>query len=348
MSHGIEKRDKQYGITQAWHGLTEVREVITQEEVFPWKIVLGDSFFSYQKVNEDGTMSTITQEHGSNVVPLASDDFLPLGTGNAVNPESYTIRTPAELWALRDRILVGVNNTVVSAGTVNNRGKYFISTKLNDLEQIRLQDGTTVELLLNSMGATDKTLVEQHSISSTRIVCQNTLMMSFLGDKLKWRFRHSKNMNEHITNSEEAMENAAGASAVVEAAFNSLLNYSCSKDRAEAIYTGLIVSDGQECISPRARNMIDQHIQCFESGAGNTGKTEFDLLNGWTELKTKGYADSDKGKWGVFETSEFGAYANQKVHLAIMLLKNREGLEKVAARGRELIKATEAVAIKQL
>lgn len=333
MSHAIEKRDKQVGIEMAWHGLTDVVDIVTYERAFPWGVVLAP--VSYGVV----TPTPAVVPHGKWVLPLASDDNLPLGAGVPVNLESYTLRTPKDLWGLRDQILAGVNSTVVSAGSVQNRAKYFVSTKLNDLEAIKLQDGSVIEILLNSMGSMDKSLVEQHSLSSTRIVCRNTLMMSFLGDEVKFRYRHSKNMTEIIQDDSDIMESVAGASAVIKAAFNSLINFPCNKDRAERIYTGLIVSEGQEAVSKRALNMIEEHVICFERGDGNEGKTEFDLLNGWTQPKTRGYSDSEKSNWSTFETSEFGAYMNQKVKLAIMLLKDRETLAKIEERGRALLAA---------
>ncbi len=330
MSDKIEARDVQYGLEMAWHNKTKVVESISREIVYPWNVVLAPMSYIIPGVE------TPTQ-HGKWVLPLADDDMLPLGNGTAVNLNTYTLRTPKQLWELRDVVVKDTSNTVVSAGSVQNRAKFFISTRLNDLARIKLQDGSEVELLLNSMGSMDKSLNEQHSISATRIVCYNTLMMSFLNDKIAFKYRHSKRMDMAIEQDEPLLQVATGAADTVGAAFNTLLNYDCTVDRAERIYTGLIVSEGQEKVSARARNMIEEHVACFQRGDGNAGKTEFDLLNGWTQPKTRGYQDSDKDTWSTFETSEFGAYANQKVKLAIMLLKHRTELAKIEARGRELL-----------
>jgi hypothetical protein len=328
MSHNIEKRDKQFGLEMAWHSLTQIVEKILPHIAFPWGIQLEQIYY--------GT-GPGQRQHGKWVLPIADDDRLPLGSGVPVNLSTYTIRTPLDLWQLRDEVVAGTENTVVSAGTVENRAKFFISTKLNELERIKVADGSEVELLLNSMGSLDKSLNEQHSISSTRIVCANTLMMSFLSDKVKFRYRHSKNMNDAIKADKPLMQEVAGLAAVVKAAFDDLVVKPCDVDRATRIYTGLVASPEQKEVSTRAANIVEEHVECFQRGQGNVGKSEFDLLNGWTQLKTRGYEDSKKSRWDTFATSEFGAYSDQKVRLANLLINDRDGLNKVEARGRSLM-----------
>jgi hypothetical protein len=341
----IEKRDVQFGTEMAWHNKTQVREVITKDEVFPWHVVLAEANYVVEVPQFDTTVTPPAplpavlenRKHKKYVLPLASDDLLPLGTGQYVNLDTYTVQTPHDVWKVRDKICEGIPNTVVSAGSVMNRGRFFISTKLDEIDRLTLSDGSQVELLLNSIGSLDKSLTEQYSLSSTRIVCYNTLMVSFLTDSVKWRFRHGKNMKTDLEGEEGFLAGALEAASTVGNAFNTLINNPITRERAEEIYTGLIVSPGQEKVSQRARNMIDEHMGCFSHGKGNIGRTEFDLLNGWTDPKTHGYQESSKDTFSTFESSEFGDYANQKVRLAIFLLKKREELEKIARRGRDLL-----------
>lgn len=341
----IEARDVQYGTEMGWHGKTRVREKITADEVFPWHVIKAPANYVVEVPQFDTSVQPPvalppkleSRQHRKYVLPLASDDMLPLGVGQYVNTESYTIQTPQDVWKVRDKIVEGIPNTIVSAGSVMNRGRFFISTKLDEIDRLKLSDGTEVELLLNSIGSLDKSLTEQYSLSSTRIVCYNTLMVSFLTDSVKWRFRHSKNMQRDLQEEEGFLAGALQAAEAVGSAFNTLINNPVSRQRAEEIYAGLIISPGQEKVGDRARHMIDQHMECFTQGKGNAGRTEFDLLNGWTDPKTHGYENSKRDKFTTFESSEFGDYANQKVRLAILLLKQREQLEKVARRGRDLL-----------
>lgn len=328
MAHNIQARDVQYGTQMGWHNLTKVLPVLTPEICFPWGITLEPISYG---------VGPNQKQLGRYVVPCATDDLLPLGKGVPVNLASYTVRTPQDLWKLRDEVTTGTENTVVSCGSVGSRSKFFISTKLVEIERLTLNDGTQTELLLNSIGAIDKTLPEQHSISSIRIICQNTLEMSFLQDAVKFRYSHHINMNDRIAKDKPLIEAVAGLSAVVKAAFNTLIANKCDVARAERIYTGLVVSPGQDEIAKRAENMIQQHVSCFRSGAGNSGSSEYDLLNGFSELRTKGYDGSKKSRFDTFETSEFGSYGASKSRLAEMLISDREELDKVEARGRSLM-----------
>jgi hypothetical protein len=312
-----------------WHNLTKVIPVLTPEICFPWGITLEQIYYG---VGEN------QKQLGRWAIPVSTDDLLPLGSGGTpVNLATYVVRTPHDLWKLRDDVTAGTQNTVVSCGSVGQRSKFFISTKLNELEALTLQDGTKTELLLNSLGSVDKSRPEQHSISSIRGVCQNTMDMSFFNDAIKFRYSHHINMNDRIAKDKPLIEAVAGLSAVIKAAFNDLITKPCNTARAERIYTGLIVSPEQEEISKRAENMIQQHVDCFSRGAGNSGKSEYDVLNGFSELRTKGYDGSKKSRFDTFETSEFGNYGASKSRLARMLISDRDELNKVEERGRKLM-----------
>jgi len=220
---------------------------------------------------------------------------------------------------------------------VMDRARYFISTKLNELERIKHADGSESELIFNAMGSLDKSMNEQFSMSSIRIVCNNTLSLAFATDKVKFRYRHSINMASRVKEDKPLMQEVAGLAAVVKAAFDGLIAEKVNKDFAHRVYTGLVVSPVQKEISTRAQNIIDAHLDCFQRGAGNNGQTMFDLLNGWTGPRSTGFEGSKKDNWSVYESSDFGSYMRDKESFANLLVNDRAGLAKVEARGRELL-----------
>jgi hypothetical protein len=332
MAHKLEKRDSQYGIVMAWHNLTKIVPKITREIAFPWQVVLAPVLYQ----NGEKTV-----EHNGWRLPLASDDGLPLGFGVPVNcagdNATYTLRTPFDTWNFVQQVTNGTLTTVVSAGTVQNRSKYFISTKLDELEDVKLEDGSKIELILNGLGSMDKSLHESIVYSGTRTVCYNTLMMNFLQKENAWKYRHSKNMAQKIENDKPLIEKAVGFSAIVKATFDSLIGKPCNVDRARNVYAGILAPDGAEELSKRSQNMLVEHVDCFRTGDGNSGKSEFDLLNGWTQPRTRGYSDSKKDDWSVYETSEFGSYSRSKEQFAAMLVNGRDELAKVEEIGARLV-----------
>jgi hypothetical protein len=338
----------------AWHKLTRVVELITKELSFPWQVNLAQLAYNkglngppewtphvgVQGENED------VQDADDWVLPLASDDLLPLGFGNPVNLRTYTVRTPSQVWDFMEEITKGTKVQIVSSGTVQNRSKFFIANKLVELESVKIADGSQIELIANFIGSLDKSIKQQMVVSGIRTVCYNTLMMNFLlkGEN-SWQYRHTKNMQSSIDADKPLIERVMGLSAVVKATFDQLVTQPCTVDRAAAIYCGFLSrpkGNDEDAwpveVSSRSRNIIEAHVDAFRRGDGNNGKTEFDLLNGWTQLRTRGYEDSTKDKFETFETSEFGSYKEDKKLFAEMLTTKRPRLALIEAKGAELIK----------
>lgn len=379
MAHKLIQRDVQFGTEMAWHNLTQIPEsvVLEMDTCFPYRIIYAPLGYGVETGENAMVQGTQWKKHQGTcpasgkkfnwVLPIASDDNLPVGFGNPINLATYTPETPQQNWEFATKLLEGTRYQVVSAGTVQNRSKFFVSIRLEELSKITTADGKEHFLNFNAKGSLDKSLRKQLSVSATTIVCYNTLMMDFLtehsveklretlGDKtllshldgkvkLGWTYRHSKNMNARVEKDKPAMEQAAGFSAVVRATFDSLLKHPCSTDRAAAIYAGYIskpAGKNEEWpaeISARCKNMVDEHVFCFEHGDGASGETENDLLSGWTQPRTRGYAESDKADWDVYESSEMGTYANSKADFCELLTMDRPKLAEIEAKGRELLK----------
>lgn len=355
MSDNILERDVQVGLEMGWHGKTKVVKTVTKELVYPWTVALVP-------LNRGDT----GQQLDKWVIPIASDDNLPLGFGNPINLRTYTPENPHETWEFMEIVLKDTEYRVVSAGTVQNRSKFFVSAELVQLEKITVLDGSEIKLYFNGMGSLDKSLNKKLCVSSTRTVCYNTLMLDFLAEqtveslrktlgekfmpwvtdeiakktKMAWKYRHSKNMQTAVRQDFDAMEQAAGYSAIVKAMFNQRVQTPCNVDRAERIYVGYLFGQKDEKLSTRARGIIDEHLAVFQGEAkdsGNSGRTEFDLLNGFTQPLTRGYSSSERDSWDIFETSDFGVYANRKNDFAGMLSFDRDHLGKVENRGKELL-----------
>lgn len=352
----ILNRDTQHGIEIAWHKKTIVPEdgILRPEVVYPYQIDLAPVY--YPGAPGEMIQSRGFVKHNGWVVPVATDDFLPVGNGRPVNMDSYTAEGPHENWAFAESVLAGTKYRVVSAGSVQNRSKFFVSAKLDELESLTLVDGSTFELILNAFGSLDQTLNKFIGMSGTRTVCYNTLMFNFLNkEKFQIKYRHSKNMAARVEKDRPVIEAAVGFGAVVKAAFDRLVKNPIGKDDARAIYAGFIAKPAGSGVHPlkvkegawpdelstRAANMVEEHVFAFEHGDGNNGDHEFDLLNGWTQPRTRGYQESDKDKFDVYASSEFGSYADSKSDFARLLTDTKaraEVLPVILEKGRELLK----------
>ena len=339
--HNIQDRDAQYGLVMAWHKLTKIVDKVTKEIAFPWHILTAPLF----RQTEQGFVVHKASEQGKGwATAIASDDSLPVGNGLPFNLDSYSMQSPHDAWHYMEKRLSGINYQTVSALTTGNRSKFAISNKLVELEKIKTADGDEVELIFNFIGSLDKTLPIHLNVSSIRTVCENTLMMNFLKtDGFKLRLKHTKNVGEKLEANKQLVEQAVGYSAVVKATFDSLVEQPCTVDRAQRIYTGFLASDGAEEMSTRLGTLVEQHVECFQRGLGNQGKSEFDLLNGFTQLRTRGYEESKKSAWSTFASSELGSFALEKTEFAGLLTTwndkrtERKALDSVEARGKTLL-----------
>ena len=102
--------------------------------------------------------------------------------------------------------------------------------------------------------------------------------------------------------------------------------------QAEKVIAGFV-----DVKSTRSINIGSQILDLFQTGKGNSGKTQYDLLNGVTEFYThhsKGSTVKDAQSKQV-ATSEFGSAANKKVEFFDWLTNDK--LDELAAKGEALL-----------
>lgn len=328
MAHNIQKRDAQFGIKQAWHNLTHIVEVLKCEEVYPYAIKPEPLFYR----NSAGEMI----QHNGWVTPVCSDDGEPIGNGQPVNLETYSLRTPQEDWSLLAEALSGTKHRIVSAGTVANRGKFFITMELDELKPLNAGNREFGQFL-NVIGSMDKSVPEQISQSSICTVCENTLQMNLVADvEFKFRFRHSKNMADKMEAFKPVLDQAFGVAKIFQATLAKLADRKCDNAKAERIYAGFVTPVTDETMSTRAHNVVTELTELQQGGLGNRGETMLDTLSGFTQHRTRGV--DVENPWKQYVSSEFGCYARQKVEFAT-LLGDTNRLREVEKRGNELVKA---------
>lgn len=328
MSSGIYnlKRDFQMSLEQQWHKLTRIGQPM--KESFP-EIV--PQVLNYGKDN-------LPMIFGNRkfVVPVSLDDGLPVAPPycgeTIIDTEehgceakekdkrgTYILFTPREAWDWVESVLAGTGHNVKSIGMLWNRSFWFISTELTELKSLDCGDGRKTDFMLNFSGGLDRSVSPQCEISSIVAVCHNTISLSRASGKILFHERATK----HFTDRKEAAINqvseAVGMSAVFKAAMDSLAKQACDKERAKRIYAGFItplVDSTRKPVvkmSTRGVNTVNTLTNLHENGIGQGGgKNEFDLLNAYTELLTRGTEDTKVPMGRRFTSSEFGNNADSK------------------------------------
>ena len=166
MAHGIyTDRDFQIAMEMAWHKLTILKQ--PTREAFPEIVPMP---LTYQIGND-----TYPVIHGDKryVSPVALDDGLPVAPPYCEG--TYSLFTPRDAWDWAASILAGTQYDVQSIGMLWNRSNWFISVKLTELQNLSVGDGRETRFQLNLSGGLDRSMSPQGELSSTVVVCANTL-----------------------------------------------------------------------------------------------------------------------------------------------------------------------------
>lgn len=332
MSHGIAtERDFQISEEIAWHKLTKVKtpELSDMPEIV--KMPLHFPNGEIAKFGEDALY-----------LPVSLDDGK--ACGNNSFTDSYSLFTPRDAWKWVNEVLAGTGYKVESCGMLWNRSFWFISTRLAELQDASIGDGRESRFMFNFSGGLDKMVSPQAELSNIVAVCHNTISLSRMTGEVLFKTKATKNFNNRLEAAKADVEKAVGMAALFKKQMDSLAKKPCDVKRAERIFAGYLApkaQDGQEItrLSTRTKNTIDTLAGLHVRGIGNQGKSEFDLLNAYTELMSRGTADAKTSPMKRFAASEFGNARDDKADFAALLAipHNRPKLAKIEERGEMVL-----------
>jgi hypothetical protein len=295
--HGIETtRDFQVGLTQAWHNLTELVEVVETKH-FP-NIVRAPLTY---------TVGEQLREWDGMTVPISTDDGLPVGIASG---ESYTLFTPKEAMAYLSEVLAGTGYKVESLGMIFNRSRWFVTYSLDELQGVA-PDGEAFKL--SASGGLDKSQSPRINLTHTVQVCHNTVMLTRAGRAL-FGSKLTKGFNSRLEASRNSLSEVVGMARIFNETLRSLETKSATVDQARSVYAADLSGNGADLRSTRSLNTLDDLVAGFRSGRGNSGATRLDVVNGYTEVMGQGLAGSASKRdlFSRWESSEFGGNADRK------------------------------------
>lgn len=317
----IATRDFQVARQMAWHKKTILKQ--PERSDFP-EIEKAPLFFN----GEPLVFTRGDRRNEPYSIYVSKDDGKPVGIPFK---DSYNTLLPHQAWDWVHDVLSGTGFEVVSLGMIWNRSQWFITTKLKELESLTL-GGRLSKFLLNASGGLDKSYSPQMELSSQVIYCANSLAVSRMTGEVFFKEKATRNFNIKLEEKKAEVEKMVGMTAVFKAAMDSLASKPCNKDRAERIFAGFVTPAGEEKMSTRTKNVVDELTGLHSRGIGNKGETEFDALNAYTQLGTRGNED-----WKSWARGEFGSMADKKAEFAQVLVTNDERLENIEARGEQLL-----------
>lgn len=313
MSHNIQSRDLQTATTNAWHGLTNVVDCVTRENSLPWDIVETPILYrvpNEDKPWEDGKLI----EHPSYRQLIANDDWLPVG--EPYNKDTYTPSSIKMLWEVVKQGMGDTPHEIISAGSVGDRCKTFISLKVSEGFQIGDRKFEDYITLLDSF---DRSTSLTCLYSSICVVCQNTYSAAMRMGKEVGKAKHTKMIELNVQRLIDAIDAFAGTSAHFKGLMQEAFETPCSKDEARAWITG-IEGRNADRMTNGMKQKTARMVELFEGGKGNEGRSRLDALSSVTDFYSH-ESSNRKDADAQYLASEFGAGAQVKT-LAVSRFKD--------------------------
>ncbi len=309
MSHEITSVDRQQGVKQAWHKLTEVLPVIDLSSCFLSKWDVKKS----PMLHADGSQSDYCE--------LVCTDNEKIRIQSApVDCQTYQpITNERFLGVVKDAISGITGAKVESVGSVCQRGRIFVSVSLPDLPSFRAA-GREFVPYLNFLSSHDQSAAFIVNTSNVCTVCNNTFGMNLQlmkgqrsgvnaakeAKSVRIKFKHTKNVGDRLDNVPEIVDGFHGAQAEFRAIMDTLADKPVAKNQVEPLFAGFIGAGADGELSTRKLNQIDRLATLFYRGAGNTGSNRADAFNAITDYYThESSGDCDVQKQLV--SSEYGA-----------------------------------------
>lgn len=337
MAHKIEKYDKHQGIKQAWHGLTEVRPVLT----------LDDNWLT-----EWDLVPVVMEKRGepSKWNILECSDVPELEIGAPYNPNTFKpIDNKTFLGLVRDSI-AGTEHKVASVLSCRNRGRVAISVELQGMEKFKAA-GRNFSAFLNFGNGHDKSSVLWVSTSNICTVCDNTYSMNLAqvenkeskdaGDDIKMNLRHTKHAAIKLPAMAKLIDKAIGVQAEFQIELDAMTKIQLSEQNTRNLFAGFIGRNVEEIdkgLSTRAHNTVSRLMELHRAGLGNNGENLADSFQAITEYYTRESSGGDN-KMRQVVSSEFGAGQLAKASF-FNIARNADKRDETIVRGESLLAHT--------
>ena len=294
MADRILTHDQVWGINQHWHGKSKVVPEITLDNnwLAEWDVVPV-------RLEKRGTPSRY--------FVLEASDVPDLEIGRAYTETFKPVDNKAFLQLVRDSIS-GTKHTIVSVGSVRNRGRVFLSIELTGMDIFEAA-GRKFSAFLNFGNGHGKSSVLWVNTSNTCTVCDNTFTANLfsvenkdksgggsdMGDDIAIQKRHTKHVIMVLPELAKLIDRAVGVQGEFQAALNSLSKIAITPPVARSLFAGFVgrkSPDVDKGLSTRSNNIVNRLTNLFENGKGNNGRDFADAFSAITDF----YSHESSGK----------------------------------------------------
>jgi hypothetical protein len=306
MSAGLTKRDIQSAKSQAWHGRTNIVDIVTRENSMPFEIIESPIYYKVQKPHQtipDFTEDVMIESPEFKQL-IANDDFLPIGEPYGLSYHPSSVDT---FWKVIAKGMDEVPFEIASAGTVDNRCKLFASLKVD--ESFRIGD-RTFDDFITVIDSYDKSTSFQARYTNICIVCANTFQAAMMSGQTIGKAKHTLNLEINIERLILAMRNFTGTRKVYQEVLTNADRTACSPDEARTWLAGIEGRNANTC-SNGLKQKTARMMELFAGGRGNAGATRLDAFSALTDFHSN-ESSNRKGEGAQYYSSNWGTSAQVK------------------------------------
>ena len=254
--------------------------------------------------------------------------------------------TPVSNKAFLDMIgeaISGVKGAVVeSVGSVNNRGRVFVSLSIKGMDKFKVGEREFLDYL-NFGNGHDQTSALWTNASNTCTVCDNTFNMNLNGEQeVKCKVKHSKDVIARLDNIVEIIDAYAGTQAKFKAEFERLMNEPLKTDKARNLFAGWMIrstgeNEGSKDLGPKTLAKVNRVTELFEKGKGNSGENRADAFSAVTDYYThESTRNSGKNVARQVFSSDYGLGRVAKSSFW-NVIRNDDSVNAFAANGKKAL-----------
>ncbi len=338
MSHEITNNDKQQGLTQAWHGLTEVLPVISLITCWlsQWDVKLSAL---YRKVDAAGILTE--QETGFTEL-ACTDKSDVIVSKEPINPKTFLAVVVEAMAQIPGAI-------VASVGSLCNRARIFVTLAVPEMPSF-LAAGREWKPYLNFLSSHDKSCEFTVVASIICTVCNNTFSANLQdtdGDTLRIGIKHRPGMAARLANVPAIVGAYYATVEHFRKVMDKLATMPATGKEARAFFAGML-TEGLDMddnamaagLSGVRRNQVRRMLELFVSGKGNDGNGWDDVFSAVTDYFTHESAGGTDDPMRQEASSEFKTGLTMKAR-AFALMQDDKAIVAVMERGQKLLDNTE-------
>jgi len=247
--------------------------------------------------------------------------------------KDFTTVQPHDAFQFVDTLIESHGAHYVSAGMLGNGERMWVLARIPAAD-IEVTPGDVSETYMLFAQGFDGSLSVLSKVTSTRVVCQNTLFAAIADKNFSLKLRHTKTVNDRLKSAEKLLSGVSQTAHQLEEKLRKLAARRLTRETMTSIMDRLFPKPADEKQpSTRRENIVSDVMSVYESNDKNAFPvqrgTAYNLLNAitdYTDHLRSSRSNGNGADWHRAESAMFGSGANLKQQAVDVIYELTNGL----------------------